>query len=470
MTQPRRHNLSDRAARIGAAAGFTLVELMISIALVLVLLLGVNQVFSLTSKTIGAGQALSDIHRDDRSIQGTLYYDFTGYANDAPMFILSQKVTAFRNRQDRQTDRDGNVATFDAGNVGTESPVVPWYYGPRSHRVDRIGFFARGNFPRQTGSGAAFVDTVNLGGTSHPTTASEAYIWYGHLSLPNPTLGESDSAYASSFVDPGTFAHDASTYASNWYLGRVVMLLSTTPPAGQSFYTGNNPIGKTGSKPDVSLSRYDLAQLSINGYTTGQAKSSAHWLDLTSYRFRGNPHPTHPLTSDSVALTVPCFVKGCSQFIVEYAGDFTTQDPGTGKIVKTGINPDTGGPTSAPDGIVDFTVDAAGNHLIRWYGFPRDTNDNGVIDAGDVLPLYDRIKADISGVPAPFEREEPTGGPSYDKLTESGTGSRYFLTWGPDLPPSTPRPSMLRITVSLDDADNRIGTAQTFEYVIKLQE
>ena len=52
MTQPRPHDRPDRAAGF---TGFTLVELMISIALVLVLLLGVNQVFSLTGKAVGPG-------------------------------------------------------------------------------------------------------------------------------------------------------------------------------------------------------------------------------------------------------------------------------------------------------------------------------------------------------------------------------------------------------------------------------
>ncbi len=42
---------------------FTLVELMISIALVLLLVIGINQVFSLTSKTVGAGQGVHSAAR-----------------------------------------------------------------------------------------------------------------------------------------------------------------------------------------------------------------------------------------------------------------------------------------------------------------------------------------------------------------------------------------------------------------------
>ena len=46
---------------------FTLIEVMISIALVLILVLGINQVFKLTSDTVGAGQALASKARDYRA-------------------------------------------------------------------------------------------------------------------------------------------------------------------------------------------------------------------------------------------------------------------------------------------------------------------------------------------------------------------------------------------------------------------
>jgi prepilin-type N-terminal cleavage/methylation domain-containing protein len=53
--------------------GFTLVEVMISVALVLILIIGINQAFKMVTDTVGAGQTLSAIVRDNRAIQPVLY-------------------------------------------------------------------------------------------------------------------------------------------------------------------------------------------------------------------------------------------------------------------------------------------------------------------------------------------------------------------------------------------------------------
>src|SRR5688572_18149380 len=63
------------AATPGGAAGFTLIKLMVSIELVLIIILGVNQVFSITSRTVGAGQALSAAVRDNRNLQYSFFSD-----------------------------------------------------------------------------------------------------------------------------------------------------------------------------------------------------------------------------------------------------------------------------------------------------------------------------------------------------------------------------------------------------------
>src|SRR5687768_2545246 len=105
--------------------GFTLVELMISIALVLILILGVNTVFSLTSQTVAAGNALGTIHRANAAVNGTIYQDFKSMVigTDAPCFVITmQRRFAWRDAADREGDRDGNSATFDVNGDGIEEP------------------------------------------------------------------------------------------------------------------------------------------------------------------------------------------------------------------------------------------------------------------------------------------------------------------------------------------------------------
>src|SRR4051794_673913 len=87
--------------------GFTLVELMISIALVLILMIGINKVFKLTADTVSIGQAVSGAVRDSRAAQATYSDDLSNLADDSPFLLIRSMVTpAFRNRGDEQADRD----------------------------------------------------------------------------------------------------------------------------------------------------------------------------------------------------------------------------------------------------------------------------------------------------------------------------------------------------------------------------
>src|SRR3954468_5900345 len=94
---------------------FTLIELMVSIALVLILILGINQVFRITTNSIGAGQALSTVVRDNRAAAGMIYNDARTIVTDNAPFIIidSSRINAYQNPEDLQSDRDGDVHTQD---------------------------------------------------------------------------------------------------------------------------------------------------------------------------------------------------------------------------------------------------------------------------------------------------------------------------------------------------------------------
>jgi hypothetical protein len=76
------------------------------------------------------------------------------------------------------------------------------------------------------------------------------------------------------------------------------------------------------------------------------------------YRFWTKPWPSKTATDQTnlgttmqqeVARTTPVFSRGCSQFIVEYAGDYLTQQTATGKATPIGSLVDVG-----EDGQIDF--------------------------------------------------------------------------------------------------------------------
>jgi hypothetical protein len=153
--------------------------------------------------------------------------------------------------------------------------------------------------------------------------------------------------------------------------------------------------------------------------------------------------------------------------MVEFAGDFVRQNP-------DGVVPP-GDENAVPDGVTDFLVEGTGANAVqkvRWYGFPRDTNDDGTINVkSDVVPVRD-----VARLVLPFERViniTPANG-IYGDVRED---ARYVTFWSPDsndrlqgavrLPVG--KPTMLRITIVLDDPASRIGEGQTFEYVVKVQ-
>src|SRR5688500_5871632 len=102
--------------RTHAPGGFTLAELMISIALVLLLMLGINRVFQVTGEAVGTNAALSTAVRDGRAAQAVFSADFNAFALDSPAIIIrSERVSAFRNKADAEGDRDYDPTAGPAG-------------------------------------------------------------------------------------------------------------------------------------------------------------------------------------------------------------------------------------------------------------------------------------------------------------------------------------------------------------------
>jgi hypothetical protein len=380
-------------------------------------------------------------------------------------------------------------------------------------------------------------------------SSNEAYICYGHLSQPNnatanfyaPTSstkvvnyepGQADTASAGGpYNASASDKNDNNKYATQWLLGRTVTLLKPNPPfvapnkqeflfrsAAAKGYSplDQNSTSSDGGKWTLQSSRYDVAATSIDAFRNivldpKNAGPVPWWEMMSGFRFQGFPYPTRPLTADGMARTVPIFVPGCTQFIVEYAGDFLRQDPITGAITGTAFD------ALGTDGVIDFvTVPVAGGatgtgaRRTRWYGAPRnvDTSDDKagkpvILGSGpdqlmrDVVPLRDLLMS--KGVPVPpdfFEREidkrlpnnkdygtiaAPTGSPprpgapyvspvmGTPGLLAAG-GNEYVAAWTPTQLSrgSAQRPRMIRITIVVDDPAGRTTDGQTYEYVFSL--
>ena len=277
LPAPRRRAAAARRA-------FTLVELLVTTAIVVVLMAAVAGVFKVAGDTVGTGAALASITRDARAAQFTFRQDFEGLAKDgAWLYIANKQETAYASREVEQTDNgairtldlNGNNAFGEASVSGEQ--VRNAIYDSRNHRLDRVTFFARGDYQRQTGNDGTFVS---------PTGSSEALIRYRLMSQKN-TAGAWRLPVADSADQP---TNDTNRYPTQWLLGRQAILLTENPPAGEFHFgrstlpapppnatpPGNSlypplPLNTGASANDplnsqLFTNRFDLAQTSIEGY------------------------------------------------------------------------------------------------------------------------------------------------------------------------------------------------------------
>ncbi|MEM6560320.1 MAG: hypothetical protein AAF656_01860, partial [Planctomycetota bacterium] len=274
------------------------------------------QVFTVTSNTVAAGTALSDITRNHKAVREVLARDFTGTdataneliarvsgiidTSEMPFLtIVSTRVAAFPNEVEFELDagnvdagvtgadaydsafaaregfantRAGSedydfvVRTVDADSDGTEddffgSAVADAYPAPlldiRNHRTDTLIFFSRGDFRRQTGD--ADSDFSSNG------QSNEAFIFYGHLRLFNGDWTNLNAVAAYGF--PGyrfTSSGDENTnnqFSQQFTLGRSVILLvdpdidSDGDGVNDAISGGSRYIWRTWNEPDDDTSK-----------------------------------------------------------------------------------------------------------------------------------------------------------------------------------------------------------------------
>ena len=586
------------ADRRRAARGFTLVELLISIALVLVLMTGIVQVFKYAGDAVGTSLAVSELTRSQQALLAQFPADAAGLTQDvvrSPYILLDSQI----NDASEAPPTVANTLTtlgsmyLDKADAAADAAKAVKYpdfpqIADKQFRFDQFSFLAHGKFTRRTGN-----DGEYGGNMSSPL----ARVWYGHLWLPSndfkADVSNGNTANAPSYLTTdgnsptypglGTAATNPNNYFANqWTLGRVVTLIvpknypitgtptltdvvngtqadmvtphceafndtlndpaTGLPLPGLTPITYGSPFRAEGTPNDISYTlpkptaagmgpqnfRYDLAAVraatgdpfrdyfyprldqsqNLNTTNTAIGKNWYESVDpltpfrTANYRFQSNPNPVRPLDSVKVASATPAMVAGCTQFYVEFAGDFLTQNPTTG-------NRDPASPVGivAPDGVTDFYVDATGVRHTRWYGLYRSTsgarqgaaaanpgasfiNTTARGDNPDVcpvstfmqpigmesvppLPAYQVKNADsLSAIPA---RNFPAGSVTFEKIV---TATHYVCAWEAtpktsvqdlnpnDNTPLLPRPSQFRLTVVQTDPTGRLGAGRSSQYLI----
>ncbi|HEY7115677.1 MAG TPA: type II secretion system protein, partial [Tepidisphaeraceae bacterium] len=162
MIKLRTPSRLPRRQRRRAAAAFTLVELMISIALVLLLIYGISQVFKLSSDTIGANTAIANAARDHRAASQAMAEDWRNSLPDSPITLISSRVgygldsstgkyfiAGWKNADEQRNAKDTNQQD-PLLQTTSDLPVHLIQGTDRTPRIDRLAFFARNLYHRQT--------------------------------------------------------------------------------------------------------------------------------------------------------------------------------------------------------------------------------------------------------------------------------------------------------------------------------
>ncbi len=376
----QQHNRQHTERRTGR--GFTLVELLVSVAVIVLLGLFIGTVFTSVSDAVSSGLSASEVVTK-APVAGRQLDDDVGAmigptgSQNGFLVIMHNQIT-------------------DNGNTNDGVPIVEEEGFRRPVRSDQLLFFAeRSHFE------ASAPERANDYAAS--TTAGSVRVWYGHARMtpPNGAVaapdGEKDATGPLGLQGPNRLASD-------WVLGRHVLFLegwNQTPPQPNAHPDVTHTDPKMPTKRGTAA--YWSAQLHQNkgfqpptlvanrlyaGVTDRTADSLTEIMNHVSpgpkYRYkrtylyafaahldgriRVNPSPVflpnspaHSYRAWQVAQQHPMFLKNVSDFAVDFAGDYED-------------NPDINNATPKPDGRPDVDDDTG---QLKWYNHFYNNPQNG---------------------------------------------------------------------------------------------
>jgi len=178
---------------------------MLSLAILLLLMVGMNVVFRTTSDTVKAGQMLNELTRNSRAVRPVFFDDLRNCATDSPCFIISSCIVPqYVNAADANASSSSGL------------PTSGCLLGSHMHRADQLSFFVRGLFKRKTANNPT---TNGPNFLNSNTTSDEAYVHYGHLRML--------SSDGLNYIGPDDVAFgNQQPYAADWVLGRNQILMN----------------------------------------------------------------------------------------------------------------------------------------------------------------------------------------------------------------------------------------------------
>ncbi|MFG0305934.1 MAG: type II secretion system protein J, partial [Phycisphaerales bacterium JB040] len=282
---------TNLGARVGAARGFTLLELLLAIGVLTFVSVAIAAIFGTIGDTLDRGKRISELNQFASRIESVMRQDFANMSRDGFLVIRHEYAAA-------GLPTDGLI------------PLSEGDPNPRPRRVDQIMFFATGEYT------SARPDIY--AGLS--ASSNEARIYYGHGQKRTPDfdpgspylepdlrddlVGERDFQFRDAAARLGTPSTpglpNPNEFASDWTLLRHVTLLK--PPAPQLAqllpdYSDGGLYGYTADREAVNFSPTESEPAIQRKVVTDRpyqvalqpAIPSIFW-NAQSYQFGGNPN------------------------------------------------------------------------------------------------------------------------------------------------------------------------------------
>ena len=152
--------------------GFTVLETLVTIGILVIVAAGAATIFNAIGDTIDDGRRVAELNRFAARLERVMREDFESMTRDGFMVIAHQNAPG--------PDPDANNRNVQLSPIDTTDPDGDNQLG-RPRRADEIMFFARGDF--ETARRAVSPDMI--------ARSDEAAIYYGHgqkrRSRPHPT-------------------------------------------------------------------------------------------------------------------------------------------------------------------------------------------------------------------------------------------------------------------------------------------
>jgi prepilin-type N-terminal cleavage/methylation domain-containing protein len=421
---------------VSRQTGFTLMEMVVTIAIVSLLLMLINQLFNDSADAVGRGVQTADIIGTHRMVSQQMEEDFAAMVKpDATGAEAGFLVIINKQYSDMEMPNpDDPRAMVNPPAAGDPPALVQKLTRLRTIRSDQICFI------RGTELGDA--PLIPLDGDTYapykPTTnPGYAKLWYGHV-----LRTKADGLLLSDGIGSGR-----EQFGYQLILGRQAMYLedlsaSPTPtraaepywdaPVQSGFVDTSVPAAIQVAYAGLAdLANFTLAQITGTGLnldnpalTPNQYRDAAYGMTYVFERLRCNPTPDG-FESWKIAQMHPYFAPNVSDFIVEFAADADT------------------------DGEMD--TDPTTNDIIWYSGLDDPRVDSDVLDGTENIfsgsttaPIYHQPLATNVDTAFIFRHDDDEALLA-DKSNATTTASRW--------------PYLIRIRYRLHDTRGRITTA-----------